>query len=382
MAKRWVAKEHDDANECEPCRKVNGTVYRNREDAYRDYPGGVGYRNCVGAQYGNACRGHVVKRRGAERERDSGMTDTRLITAFRERLAERELILARMSKSPDRPPVRPAGTDWFRIENASAEEANIYILDEIGFWGTTAAGFVDQLNAVTAPKLTVHINSPGGDVFDGIAIHTALAGHKAHVTTFVTGLAASAASYIAMAGDTIKMARNATMMIHDASGLAWGNATTMRAQADLLDKLSLNIADMYAMQAGGTAQEWFARMENTETWYTGREALAAGLVDEITDADEPDEDDAPAPTNRLSIAAFNFAGRAAAPAPDNGVVIPDPQPVDDAVDEPDTDDDPDDDPDDGTDDADVPEDGETILTERTTEDEDRERAMLLLAATL
>jgi len=148
-------------------------------------------------------------------------------------------------------------------------------------------------------------------VFDGIAIHTALAQSKAHVTTFNTGIAASAASYIMMAGDTIKTARNAMWMLHDASGMTWGNATTHRAQADLLDKLSLNIADMYAMQAGGTKDEWFAKINNTETWYTGEEAVAAGLADEMTDEDEPAE----AIMNRLSIAAFNYAGRADAPAP-------------------------------------------------------------------
>jgi ClpP class serine protease len=152
-------------------------------------------------------------------------------------------------------------------------------------------------------------------VFDGIAIHTALAMSKAHVTTFNTGIAASAASYIMMAGDTIKTARNAMWMLHDASGMVWGNATACRAQAELLDKLSLNIADMYAMQAGGTKEEWFARLENTETWYTGEEALSAGLADEITDPDEDPDEQTPA-SNRLSFAVFNYAGRAEAPPPE------------------------------------------------------------------
>lgn len=305
--------EKDDDNACEPCDQIDGTTYRNRADAYRDYPGGVGYRDCVGAKYGNACRGKVVKRRGAESAEDQGMTDTRILAEFAARLADRDRVMANIKRGPVQAPA--AGKDWMRIENAHAEEATIYIFDEIGFWGTTAQSFVDQLNAVTAPKISVQINSPGGDVFDGIAIHTALATHKAHVETFITGIAASAASYIAMAGDNIKMARNATMMIHDASGLAWGNATTMRAQADLLDKLTLNIADMYAMQAGGTADEWFARMENTETWYTGREALEAGLVDEITDPDEKESEEITDHRSGLSLAAFAFAGRAAAPPP-------------------------------------------------------------------
>ncbi|HEY6926404.1 MAG TPA: head maturation protease, ClpP-related [Steroidobacteraceae bacterium] len=240
--------------------------------------------------------------------------DARLISNFRAILGERAAFLAK--QKPIARDVKP-GQDWFSIKNVSAEEASINIFDEIGFWGTSAQGFVDQLNAITTPKITVYVNSPGGDVFDGIAIHTALAQSKAHVTTFNTGIAASAASYIMMAGDTIKTARNAMWMLHDASGLVWGNATAMREQANLLDKLSMNIADMYAMQAGGTKEEWFARMENTETWYTGEEAMAVGLADEMTDADEePDEDDAPPARNRLSLAAFNYAGRAEAPAPD------------------------------------------------------------------
>lgn len=312
MAKRWEAVEHEDDSTCEPCDAIDGTLYRNREDAYADYPGGVGYRNCIGAKFGNSCRGRVVKRRGAERN-DQGMTDARLLNNFRALLADRAAFMAK--QKPVIRDIKP-GKDWFKITNASAEEVSINIFDEIGFWGTTAAGFVDQLNAITAPKVTVYVNSPGGDVFDGIAIHTALAMSKAHVTTFNTGLAASAASYIMMAGDTIKTARNAIWMLHDASGMTWGNAAAHRTQAELLDKLSMNIADMYALQAGGTKEEWFARLENTETWYTGEEALAVGLADEMTDADEePDEEETPSHSNRLSIAAFNYAGRAEAPTP-------------------------------------------------------------------
>ena len=242
------------------------------------------------------------------------MTDIRLLNEFRARLVDRERICANMAKAADNPRKRPAnGKDWCRIENAYAEEASVYISDEIGFWGTTAAGFIDQLNGVTAPKITVFINSPGGEVFDGLAIHTALAESKAHVTTFVTGLAASAASYIAMAGDTIKTARNAMWMLHDASGGVWGNSTSMRAQADLLDKVTHNIADMYAMQAGGTVDEWYAKLLNQEHWYTGQEALSAGLADEMTDPDENEESEEV--QDRLSLAVFNFSGRPKPSAP-------------------------------------------------------------------
>ncbi len=204
--------------------------------------------------------------------------------------------------------------NWYRIENAMAEEASVYIYDEIGYWGTTAAQFIEDLNGVSAPKLTVHINSPGGEVWDGIAIHSALMASKAYVTVEIDGLAASAASFIAMAGDNIRMARNATMMLHDASGMQWGNATAMRAEADLLDKVTRNIADIYSLQAGGTADEWFAKLDNQEHWYTGQEALAAGLVDELSNMPDEPADKAPSHT-RLSLAAFNYASRAEAPAP-------------------------------------------------------------------
>lgn len=230
-------------------------------------------------------------------------------------LAARAKALQHSATMPE-PEKRPG--DWFRIENAAAEEATVYIYDEIGFWGTSAQGFVDQLNAITAPKLSIRINSPGGEVWDGVAIHSALMSSKSHVTVYIDGLAASAASFIAMAGDRIVMARHATMMIHDASGLCWGNPADMMSTADLLTKISDNIADMYSLQAGGTAEEWRARM-TAETWYTGREALAAGLVDEITSPDEEEEENSPEnamTASRLSLAAFNFSGRAEAPDPE------------------------------------------------------------------
>lgn len=226
--------------------------------------------------------------------------------------SNREIITQINALRPKNENVGVKRGDWFRIENVSAEEASVYIYDEIGFWGTTASDFVDQLNAITTPKLNVHINSPGGEVFDGVAIHSALMAKDAHITVYIDGLAASAASFIAMAGDRIVMARHATMMIHDASGLCWGNPADMRTTADLLDKLSDNVADMYALQAGGTVEEWRNRMR-AETWYTGTEALAAGLVDEITQPD-PDEPSNASPA-RLSLAAFKFANRAEAPDP-------------------------------------------------------------------
>lgn len=207
--------------------------------------------------------------------------------------------------------LRDGRPDWFRISNAAADVAEVYIYDEIGFWGVTAQDFVAQLREVTAPTIHLHLNSPGGDVFDGIAILNALRSHKARVQVTVDGLAASAASFIAMAGDEIVMARNSEMMIHDAFGLCVGNASDMRTLADRLDGVSDNIASIYTERAGGTVTTWRDAMR-AETWYTAQEAVDAGLADSVTPAKSEDVTAAKA---RFDLSVFNFAGRAAAPTP-------------------------------------------------------------------
>lgn len=185
-------------------------------------------------------------------------------------------------------------TDWYRITNLGTGTAVIYVYDEIGYWGTTAGDLVNELSelqGVTA--IDLHINSPGGEVFEGIAIYNCLRAHPATITTYVDGIAASIASVIAMAGNRIVMGPHSQMMIHEGSGLCIGDADEMRKMADLLDFQSDNIAGVYAARAGGTVEEWRARMR-TETWYTADSAVAAGLADEVADsgtqAPEPAED--------------------------------------------------------------------------------------------
>src|SRR4051812_19536930 len=140
----------------------------------------------------------------------------------------------------------PKQGDWFRIANkkkddkADVDYAEVFIYDEIGFWGTSAQDFIKQVAAIEEDLIHLHINSPGGEVFDGVAIYNALAAHHADVHVYIDALAASAASFIAQAGDKIFMTRNATMMIHDASAICWGNAAEMTKTADLLNKLSNN----------------------------------------------------------------------------------------------------------------------------------------------
>lgn len=212
--------------------------------------------------------------------------------------------------------LRPnAPTDWCRIAtNQAADTAEIWLFDEIGYWGISAEQFVEQLRAITAANIDLHINSPGGEIFDGLAIHSCLKAHPAKVTTYVDGLAASAASFIAMAGDRIVINRNAMMMVHDASGLCWDNAAGMRTMADLLDKLSNNIADVYTQRAGGTVEEWRAVML-AETWYTGAEAVDAGLADEVSDPAPASDATPPEMANTWDLSIFRYAGREQAPAP-------------------------------------------------------------------
>lgn len=187
--------------------------------------------------------------------------------------------------------------DWYRIEAKAAEVAEVYIYDEIGYWGLTAKDFVKELGAVKASAITLHLNTPGGDVFDGIAIHNALRAHPAPVNVVIDSLAASIGSVIAMAGDSITMAKHSMMMIHDPFGAVLGNAADMRQMADVLDQLGDTIAGVYAERAGGTVSEWRARMY-AETWYTDRQAVEAGLASKV-DGDAEAE-----PTNQFDLSIY------------------------------------------------------------------------------
>lgn len=223
-----------------------------------------------------------------------------------------------------RPPSGPRADrrrDWYKIRNAGTDGdvAEILIYDEIGYddwWGggVSSKQFAQDLSAIESDSITVRVNSPGGDVFEGIAILNALRNHKARITVYVDGLAASAASFIAMAGDEVVMCRNAEMMIHDAWGYCSGNAAEMRKMAADLDRVSDNIASIYAERTDTTAAEWRDVMKE-EAWYSADEAVAAGLADrvEAKPTSEPDEEVDAKASFDLSI--FNYAGRRAAPAP-------------------------------------------------------------------
>ncbi|MBM0277819.1 head maturation protease, ClpP-related [Micromonospora tarensis] len=208
---------------------------------------------------------------------------------------------------------RPAAREWYRIQAADGDSktVTVHIYDEIGIWGTTARDFARELGSIDAQAIELHLNSPGGDAFDGIAIYNSLRDHPATVTVIVDGLAASAASVIAMAGDTIRMNVGAQMMIHEASGVVIGNAGDMADFASVLGKASDSIAATYVAKAGGTVAEWREVMR-AETWYTAAEAVDAGLADELVAG----EAEPVAKANwDLKVFAYAYDGRDAAPDP-------------------------------------------------------------------
>lgn len=145
--------------------------------------------------------------------------------------------------------------------------------------GLTAKRFRDDLKALgNVTDITVRINSPGGEVFDGFSIYNALKEHPAKVRVFIDGLAASIASVIAMSGDEIMMGEGAMVMVHSPWTIALGDSDDMRAAADMLDKIEVGLVDAYAARTGqdrSTVEGWMAG----ETWFTRDEAIEAGLAD-------------------------------------------------------------------------------------------------------
>lgn len=195
------------------------------------------------------------------------------------------------------------GEEWYRIVNATGDRADVYIYGIIGSdWedgDVTASAFMRELNGISASSIDLHINSPGGMVWDGVAIYSALLNHDATVNTFVDGVAASAASFVAMAGESRTIEKPAKMMIHNARGLVMGQADDMRQMADMLDDLSNTIADIYADRAGGDVSEWRTRM-SAETWFTSEQAVATGLAHRVANDNRQmsDTDSASGPESR------------------------------------------------------------------------------------
>lgn len=173
--------------------------------------------------------------------------------------------------------------------NDSVGEIDIYgeIIDEswrMSDTETSAPSFKDALKELKDVKqITVNINSGGGDVFSGVAIHNMLKSHKAHVTVKIDGLAASIASVIAMAGDKVIIPRNAMLMIHNAWTFAVGNASDLRKQAEDLEKINSVVINSYLDKNPEIDEDKLRSLMDDETWLTAQEAKDLGLVDVIAE---------------------------------------------------------------------------------------------------
>lgn len=209
---------------------------------------------------------------------------------------------------------RAAPARRFEVVNASADVAEVFLYDAIVsdaleaevFGGVAPEPFVKALRGITAGTINLRINSPGGSVFAARAIEQALRDHPATVVAHIDGLAASAATFIAMAADKVVMGKGALFMVHKAWTLAYGNANDLMDTAALLEKIDSTLVQTYAdrtKQDPAKCAEWMA----AETWFTAEEAVAAGFADAVAEA----------PSAR---AQWNLAAYAKAPA------LPEPEP--------------------------------------------------------
>lgn len=178
---------------------------------------------------------------------------------------------------------------FWKMTANDAERVDIDIYGDIGDdpWGdeasVSAKQFLDLVRNSKGKAIDLHVNSGGGSVFDAFAMMTALAAHDGKVTAHVDGIAASAASFLLAAADEVRMSSTAFIMIHNASTVAWGNATAIRETADWLDTIDRQLAGIYAKRGNRDASEFLSAMAET-TWFTADEAAEWGLVDAIDEA--------------------------------------------------------------------------------------------------
>ena len=164
---------------------------------------------------------------------------------------------------------------------SSNNQATVYVYDVIDdIWGIDAESFVREINALDVSTLHVRINSPGGDVFTARAMQTALAQHPAAVIVHIDGLAASAATFLAMAATKVNISEGAFFMIHKSWAFTVGNADELRTQASLMDVMDSNIANDYARRTGIDYQNVMQMMDD-ETWLSAEQAVDKGFADEI-----------------------------------------------------------------------------------------------------
>ena len=174
--------------------------------------------------------------------------------------------------------------NWYNIQaKASTDIVDIYIFDEIGAFGMNAQTFIEEIKEFKNSPINLHINCVGGDVFDGMAIYNVLKKRTAETTVYIEGIAASMGSVIALAADKVIMAENSLFMIHNAWGGAMGESKELKKTANLLEKISNEIADIYIKKTN-LPYDRVKEMMDEETWLNADEALELGFVDSISDA--------------------------------------------------------------------------------------------------
>lgn len=184
------------------------------------------------------------------------------------------------------------------VRAADDSERSIGIYDVIGYdyWtgeGVTAKRIAGALRSLGKGPVTVNVNSPGGDLFEGLAIYSLLKEHDGEVTVKILGLAASAASVIAMAGDNVQIARAGFLMIHNAWVVAIGNRHDLRDTAETMEPFDAAMADIYAARTGGEVKA-MTKLMDAETWIGGSSAVDQGFADELLPSDQVGSDKASA----------------------------------------------------------------------------------------
>ena len=173
--------------------------------------------------------------------------------------------------------------NWYNIQNKANKVAEVYIFDEIGSHGVTAQKFIEEIKGLGDRPINIRINSLGGDVFNGMAIHNVLKKRTYNTTVYIEGIAASIATIIALGADEVIMAENSLFMIHNAWGGVMGDAKEMRKSAATLEKISNELTEIYVKKTG-LSYEAIAEMMDNETWLSADEAYELGFVDSISDA--------------------------------------------------------------------------------------------------
>ena len=198
-----------------------------------------------------------------------------------------------------------------RVKNEGSDEATLYIYDVLDeWWGISAEMVAKTLQGLDVSTINVRINSPGGDVFVGRAIQTALAQHPARIVAHIDGLAASAASFITTAADEILMTEGGFYMIHKSWSLQMGNADDMRQTAYLLDQIDASLVKTYATRTGQSEEDILAWM-TAETWFNAEDAKEHKFIDGIFEAATPSAENA----SRWNLNAYSNSPNIPSPEP-------------------------------------------------------------------